>query len=340
MKLYVKSATDISAIQAKIAKKEEDIRKKRQLIDKRNAAIDKQMKILDKYLNSDEIDLINQYIDYATEHGTYRMPEELKTWQISRDHEAEFNRDFSFADDPLYKIGDAVESIHSANTAIKEYQATLDKYNAQLDKIKKTNKDIDEIPDVLKDFMNQLVDEWDRYDKNIRDNSPAYYKELKAKMNELVPSSTHTKAGLEQLFTLYPEYKERYENADGYNKFYIRRYAEDDFNSDYLEKPFKKKFGVSTSYAMNLWDMSDEDIHKANLEDGKRIILDLVNRVTKITGPITSWSGLHLTRGNGGWAVLNGIVEGEDGRASVETILAGGYAIQRLHARTLVKKVG
>ena len=43
MKIYVKSATDISAIQAKIARKEEDIRKKKQLIDKRNATIDKQL---------------------------------------------------------------------------------------------------------------------------------------------------------------------------------------------------------------------------------------------------------------------------------------------------------
>ncbi len=340
MKIYIKSVTDISTIQAKIAKKEEDIRKKRQLIDKRNTAIDKQMKILEKYLNSSEIDHINRYIDYVVDHGTYRMPEELNTWQISRDHEAEFRQDFGFADDPIYKIRDAVESIYNANKAIEEYQATLDKYNGQLAKIKQKEKEVDEIPEVLKDFMNQLVDEWDRYDKNIRDNSPAYYQELKAEMNKLVSSSTHTKEGLEQLFTLYPEYKKRYENADGYNKFYIRRYAEDDFNSDYLEKPFKKKFGVSTSYAMNLWHMSDEDIHKANLEDGKRIILDLVNRVTKITGPITSWSGLYLTQGNGGWSVLNGIVEGEDGRASVETILAGGWNVQKLHCRTLVKKVG
>lgn len=340
MKLYVKSATDISTIQAKIARKEEDIRKKKQLIDKRNAIIDKQLKIAEKYLTSEELDKVNTFIKYVSEHGDFRTPAEYKIWDIKRAHQSEFDKEFHFGQDPLYKIDDAVDSIYSANQAIKEYTVTLNKYKDQLAKIKQKDKEVDEIPDVLKDFMNQLVDEWDRYDKNIRDNSPAYYQELKAEMNKLVSSSTHTREGLEQLFTLYPEYKKRYEEADGYNKFYIRRYAEDDFNSDYLDKPFKKKFGVSTSYAMNLWDMSDEDIHKANLEDGKRIILDLVNRVTKITGPITSWSGLYLTRGNSGWSVLNGIVDGEDGRASVETILAGGYNIQRLHCRTLVKKVG
>jgi len=335
MKIYIKSVTDISTIQAKIAKKEEDIRKKRQLIDKRNTAIDKQMKILEKYLNSDEIDHINNYIDYAVaHHGTYRMPEDLNTWQISRDHEAEFNRDFGFADDPIYKIRDAVDSIYNANKAIKEYQATLDKYNAQLDKITQKEKEVDEIPEVLKDFMNQLVAEWDRYDIDLRDKSKPYYDELSKKADKILYEYEGDSAYIPRSGQASDaKLKELYPNVTSY-----LRYRQ--FKEDYIYAPFKKKFGVGVQYATSLWNMSDEDIHKENVENGKRIILDLVNRVTKITGPITSWSGLHLTQGNGGWSVLNGIVEGEDGRAEVETILAGGYAIQRLHARTLVHKVG
>ena len=69
------------------------------------------------------------------------------------------------------------------------------------------------------------------------------------------------------------------------------------------------------------------------------MILDLTDRVTKITGPVTSYAGLRLVPGNGGWSVLNGVVDGEDGKAKVESILAGGYAIQRLHVRTLVKEI-
>lgn len=334
MKIYIKSATDISTIQAKIAKKEEDIRKKRQLIDKRNTTIDKQMKILEKYLNSSEIDHINQYIDYAVDHGTYKMPEELNTWQISRDHDAEFKRDFGFADDPIYKIRDAVESIHNANTAIKEYQVTLDKYNAQLDKIRQKEKEVDEIPDVLKDFMNQLVNEWDRYDIKLRDESKPYYDELSKEADRILYEYEGNPEYIPRSFQASDaKLKELYPEVSSYNRY--RRFKE-----DYIYTPFKKKFGIGIQYATSLWDMSDEDIHKENVESGKRIILDLVNRVTKITGPITSWSGLHLTQGNGGWSVLNGIVEGEDGRASVETILAGGWNVQKLHCRTLVKKVG
>ena len=286
MKRYIHSATDISTTQAKIAKKEEDIRKKKQLINKRNATIDKQMSVLEKYLNSDEIDHINNYIDYATEHGTYRMPAELETWQISRDHDAEFSRDFGFADDPIYKIRTAVESIYSANTAIKEYTATLNKYKDQLAKIQQKEREVDEIPEVLKDFMNQLIDEWDRFDTNIRDNSKVYYDELKNKMNELVPD-IYSNAGTEKLLELYPRYQSWWEDRD--RRLTIKFSMRDDFNDDYLKKPFKKKFGVSVDYAMSLWYMTDAQIHDDNVKEGKKVILDLVNRVTKITGPITNW---------------------------------------------------
>lgn len=331
MKLYINSATDVSAIQAKIARKEEDIRKKKQLIDKRNATIDKQLIALKKDLTPEEISRVEAYKDQVVVRGRYRASDENNIWDL--------HQKFTFAEDPIYKITDAADSIRSANQAIEEYTATLNKYKDQLAKIMQKEKEVDEIPDVLKDFMNQLVDEWDRYDINIRDNSPAYYKELKDKMEEIVPSNAYSKERREILFGLYPEYKERYENSDGYNRYYVDRQYENLFEDTYLNSPFRKKFGVPVQYARSLWDMSDEDIHKENLESGKRIILDLVNRVTKITGPITSWSGLYMTQGNSGWSVLNGIVEGEDGKAKVESILASG-PVQRLHVRTLVHKVG
>ena len=336
MKVYIKSATNVADIEAKIAKKQADIDKKKALISKRETAIDKQRKILEKYLNSDEIEHINRYIDYVVNHGTYKMPTELEIWQISRNHESQFKRDFGFADDPIYKVRDAVESIYNANRAIEEAQAILDKYRNQLNTIKQKEKQVDEIPEILKDFMNQLIDEWDRFDKNIRDNSREFYDELKAKMDELVPD-IYSKEGTEKLLELYPRYQRWWEYPD--KRLTIKFSMRDDFKADYLEKPFKKKFGVSTDYAMNLWNISDDKIHDANVKEGKRVILDLVNRVTKITGPITDWSGLHATPGNGGWTVLNGYVIGEDSKARVETILAGRKKKKKLHCRTLVKEI-
>lgn len=338
MKLYINSATDISTIQAKIAKKEEDIRKKKQLIEKRNNAISKQLKILEKYLSSEEFDLLHSYINYVSEHGDWKLPEEYSIRDIRINHDAEFRQDFGFIDDPLYKIRDAVDSIYNSNRAIKEYKATLDKYNDQLSKIVQKEKEVDEVPAVLKDFMNQMVDAWDEYDYNIKDNGEAYLHELYAKQKEVLPD-TSSKVRDEKMFELYPDYKAQYDKADEWHRMSIRHSMHKQFDWDYVEGPFKKKFGESVQYARNLWSKSKEEIHKANFEDGKRIILNLVNRVTKITGPITSWSGLYLTQGNRG-TVLNGIVEGENGKAKVESILAGGYAIQKLHVRVLVHKVG
>lgn len=84
---------------------------------------------------------------------------------------------------------------------------------------------------------------------------------------------------------------------------------------------------------------TDEQIHDANVRDAKAIILDLYYRVKDITGEVTDWSGIRATQGNGGFTVLNGIVIGKEGRAEVESILAGGYNIQRLHVRVLVKSL-
>mgnify|MGYP002521383299 CR=1 FL=1 len=84
---------------------------------------------------------------------------------------------------------------------------------------------------------------------------------------------------------------------------------------------------------------TDDQIHDANVKDAKSLILDLYYRVKDITGEVTDWSGIHATQGTGGFTVLNGIVIGKEGRAEVESILAGGYNIQRLHVRVLVKSL-
>ena len=58
-------------------------------------------------------------------------------------------------------------------------------------------------------------------------------------------------------------------------------------------------------------------------------------RVSKICGKITNADELLVgTRGD-----INGIIEGENGKAEVRTIEAGGYNIQCFHFRVLVNKV-
>ncbi len=82
---------------------------------------------------------------------------------------------------------------------------------------------------------------------------------------------------------------------------------------------------------------TDEQIHKQNTEDAKVLVLDLFHRVKSLTGEIKDWSGVHAQHGTHGMIVLNGLVVGKKGTARVESIVAGGYNIQRLHIRVLVK---
>ena len=62
---------------------------------------------------------------------------------------------------------------------------------------------------------------------------------------------------------------------------------------------------------------------------------ELVDKVTKYTGEITDVSDLHIGRDG----TLNGIVEGQSGKARIETIGAGGYNIQCYHYRCLVHPI-
>lgn len=101
-------------------------------------------------------------------------------------------------------------------------------------------------------------------------------------------------------------------------------------------KEFMKTYKYSDYEFMGT---SNNDLHKRNAKDARILVLDFYNRVKAITGEITDWSGIHCSNGSHGTVVLNGLVIGKEGRASVESILAGGYNIQRLHIRVLVKEI-
>lgn len=101
---------------------------------------------------------------------------------------------------------------------------------------------------------------------------------------------------------------------------------------DYVE--FIKQF-KHTAY--EFMHTTDDEIHESNVKHARVFVLDLLNRTKEITGEITSWDDVRLTVGTNGYPVLNGYVVGKEGRAVVESIYAGGYNIQRLHVRVLVK---
>lgn len=75
-----------------------------------------------------------------------------------------------------------------------------------------------------------------------------------------------------------------------------------------------------------------EDV-KRDIED---LVLNLMDRVEAKCGNIISTDNLRIDAAKEGCAI-NGWIEGDKGNARVESILAGGYNIQCLHVRVLVK---
>ena len=100
-----------------------------------------------------------------------------------------------------------------------------------------------------------------------------------------------------------------------------------------------KKAGFAGGIVLQMLTMRNKEERETWLErqieqDKKFKMLDLINRINHIVGTITDAQYLSISpEGN-----LNGYIVGEKGKAKVETIGAGGYAIQCFHYRTLVHK--
>ena len=204
------------------------------------------------------------------------------------------------------------ERIQKAEEKIQKKQATIAKKEAWIakktdeyeikwlqDDIKRLNREIEETQKTLEKYNKQLAGEM----------------EVESLFLTEIPES---------MKAMQTELVERWDSWDIARRDRIRA---DKKEMDYKE--FCKKYNPTERY--DFIYKSDEDIHNANMKDAKAYILDLYYRVKAITGEVTDWSGIRCA----GMA-LNGLVIGKEGRAEVETILAGGYNIQRLHCRTLV----
>ena len=250
-------------IRERLLKAEAEIGKKLVTIDKKTLKIEKLTNELkDKY----NLNIAGCKTDNEKERVLFES-------DIVRDSEPWFKAYWTICD-----IEHLEDDIKSLRCKISEKEATVKKYEDALYKAEQLDKIFEnEIPESMRLMETQLVEEWDRFDKERREFYRAEYKKL--------------------------EYRE-----------FIRKY-------NYAA--YQKK------------NETDDEIHKKNVRDAKAEILDLYNRVKDITGEVTDWSYIRLTSGNS-FPVLNGYVKGVKGEAEVESILAGGYNIQRLHVRTLV----
>lgn len=164
--------------------------------------------------------------------------------------------------------------IKRGSEEIENMEQTLEKYLMQFEGENEKSDIIKNVPEVLKKLLDELVDSWNTWDIEKRNNIQQDYKLL------------------------------------GWREC-SKKYSRSDFD-------FK--------------DKTDEQINKDNIQYARDLIVDLYQRIKNKTGEITDWSNIHDSKGH-----LNGFVIGDKGTAEVESIIAGGYNIQRLHIRVLVK---
>lgn len=291
----------------RIAKGEEFIQKKQALISKREASITKLNKSASPKLKKLGIEPArdDSYEEYMRMDADFdRLRTLHRNWEDDSVKHEVFN-DLYWNE--MYKLSGAFESIRDAHVAIAEKQKVLEGHREKLNRADEVQAQLDAMPEVIRTFMASVEKAWNEHDIRVRDE----YKHV-----------------------LYPKFREEYDARQ--NAMWNMPKGEEKDKAYKELQQFQRQFHEKHSYASGLSCMKDEQIYEANHQHAVNLVIDLYSRVRKITGDITDASGLCVTAGNQGYAVINGMVKGKLGKAEVESIECAGYNIVRWHIRTIV----
>lgn len=225
-----------------------------------------------------------------------------------------------------YNLGTSftpMSELRSAYSDLDEATTTLNKYKNQLNNI--IDKESTEKVEIFVEFLNRYKTEIIKYvEKNI-DLVTKYYR-------------------------LNNEYCEFYNSRNSIIR--SGEMTEDEWKTELKRKKIKEE-DLQDSINPLLFEVYDNrQDNKINYEELNEILdkeieakyWNMVERVTKVTGEIIDASDLSI----GGDGNINGIIIGKEGKAKLETILAGGYNQniivntrrgQVLHYRLIVNKI-
>ena len=322
----------LEELQEKVKLAEEAVAKTEQKIEKFKAQKEK------------KIAIVNKLLEENGQHTTYQELKEKSEQFIYTYQDTPFHNDFYWAccdvRDKDSSISSNIKVLAEQKEKVKFWKEKLGAEEAKLQYIQDT------VPQIIKDFL----EEWKR-------KCIAYY----IKKSELYPEAlkTYREEKSRLYFDILKETVEKLSTEN--REEFIKQYCHDNEsrfthildvlnegykeNNDYeyhnliyfhyrsiydprndrrymdLEENWNARFGDGffTAFIDHKFDKDwlDKQIEK---EKNNKLI-ELMNRVTKITGTITDAKGLSVESTGD----LNGVIIGERGKAKVQTIGAGGY---------------
>lgn len=250
------------------------------------------------------------------------------------------------------KITTLKERIEKAKTVIEKKGNTIAKKEAQIEKKYKAleklgvnNPETRNADEFKNDPNKELYYEihslyWDI--KNLKDDIRRNKDEIEEKKNTLNKYELQLVGEIEKENIFISEIPEQFKTLQDelvkeWNKWDFER--KENLKAEYKELGYREFMKKHTYREYDFMSISNEKINEQNEKDAKYMIIDLYNRVKDITGEVKSWDDVRVQAGAQFNAVLNGTVVGKEGVARIESILAGGYNIQKLHVRVLVKEL-
>lgn len=207
-----------------------------------------------------------------------------------------------------YHRSSDIDEVARAYGDLREAQKTLEKYQVQLAEI--VNFENEDKIEVLVEFLqNWRAKAYSWYIQNAQ-----LYIALRAKQRE--EFEKHQAKEEERLNTKL-DWRQSHYLESVFNRYYYSEIAP-------LSREIAGHKEIDTDKLNKVLD--DEVVAKYK---------DLVLRISAVVGEIQDVSGLSIGNKNG---EINGIVKGTKGVAKIDTISAGGYAVQCFHYRILVHK--
>ena len=236
-----------------------------------------------------------------------------------------------------YEIRYKQEDIKTATKKLEEAKQVLENWKSKLDqKISEDEYLEANTPEVIKTFLEgwkqRAIGYYTiRYAEHIKFRKDLRQQELDARREAL-----NTLPELERARELY---KDRGIGDYELHNLFPRKPVEDflrDRGLDYYQ--VQKKIKSNSDGVINrMYEIGDEAERAAWLDaameqEKREKLLELTGRIMKVVGRITDVSYLSI----GKKGDINGYIEGTEGKATIETIGAGGYNIQCYHFRTLI----